>query len=64
MGADRSSIKFVEDRKAHDFRYSVDWTKISRELGYMPLVSFESGLVETVDWYRKNESWWKPLKVS
>lgn len=62
MGADKSSIEYVTDRKGHDFRYSVDWTKINRNLGYEPRVNFEDGLRETIQWYRENESWWKPLK--
>ena len=62
MGADESSIEYVEDRKGHDFRYSVDWTKINRELSYEPQVKFEDGLIETIQWYRDNEVWWKPLK--
>jgi dTDP-glucose 4,6-dehydratase len=62
MGADDSSIEYVEDRKGHDLRYSVDWTKINRELGYEPQVKFEDGLRETIQWYRDNEPWWKPLK--
>ena len=59
---DESSLDFVADRLGHDFRYSVDHSKISRELGYVPSVSFKQGLLDTIDWYRKNESWWKPLK--
>jgi dTDP-glucose 4,6-dehydratase len=62
MDEDESSIEYVEDRKGHDFRYSVDWTKINRELGYEPQVKFEDGLKETIQWYRDNEAWWKPLK--
>ena len=62
MGADESSIEYVEDRKGHDLRYSVDWTKINRELGYEPEVKFEDGLRDTIQWYRDNEAWWKPLK--
>ncbi len=62
MGADESSIKYVEDRKGHDLRYSVDWTKINRELGYEPQVKFEDGLRQTIQWYQDNEAWWKPLK--
>jgi dTDP-glucose 4,6-dehydratase len=62
MGADESFIEFVEDRKGHDLRYSVDWTKINRELGYEPQVQFEDGLRDTIQWYRDNEAWWKPLK--
>jgi dTDP-glucose 4,6-dehydratase len=62
MSADESVIEYVEDRKGHDFRYSIDWTKIHRELGYEPQVKFEDGLKETIQWYRDNETWWKPLK--
>ncbi len=62
MGADASSIEYVEDRKGHDLRYSVNWDKINRELGYEPYVKFEDGLRETIEWYRDNEAWWKPLK--
>jgi dTDP-glucose 4,6-dehydratase len=62
MGKDESSIEYVGDRKGHDFRYSVDWTKINRELGYEPQVKFEDGLKETIQWYRDHEAWWKPLK--
>ena len=62
MDADESSIEYVEDRKGHDLRYSVDWTKINRELGYEPQVRFEDGLKDTIKWYRDNEAWWKPLK--
>lgn len=62
MGKDKSSIEYVADRKGHDFRYSVDWTKIEHELGYEPQVEFENGISETINWYLENESWWKPLK--
>jgi dTDP-glucose 4,6-dehydratase len=62
MGADESSIEYVSDRKGHDFRYSVDWLKINTELGYEPQVDFKNGLMNTIQWYRENEAWWKPLK--
>jgi dTDP-glucose 4,6-dehydratase len=62
MGSDESSIEHVEDRKGHDLRYSVDWTKINLELGYEPQVKFDAGLKDTIQWYRDNEAWWKPLK--
>jgi dTDP-glucose 4,6-dehydratase len=62
MGADETSIEYVVDRKGHDLRYSVDWGKIRSELGYQPQVKFEDGLRETIQWYRDNEAWWKPLK--
>jgi dTDP-glucose 4,6-dehydratase len=61
-GADWSSVEPVTDRKGHDRRYSVDITKISDELGYAPGVSFETGLAETVQWYRDRREWWQPLK--
>ena len=61
MGADWSSVQPVEDRKGHDRRYSVNDGKI-RALGYAPQHRFEDGLAETVQWYRDNESWWRPLK--
>lgn len=64
MGCDWERVDRVEDRKGHDLRYSVDISKISRELGYLPQVPFESGLAQTVDWYRANEDWWRPLKKS
>jgi dTDP-glucose 4,6-dehydratase len=62
-GADESMVQPVIDRKAHDRRYSVDISKISRELGYAPRVSFEQGLAETIAWYRDNRDWWEPLRA-
>ncbi|MGW7205775.1 dTDP-glucose 4,6-dehydratase [Streptomyces sp. NPDC054837] len=61
-GADWDMVEYVEDRKGHDLRYSVDWTKIHTELGYQPRHDFTTGLAETVAWYRENRSWWEPLK--
>jgi dTDP-glucose 4,6-dehydratase len=58
---DWSYVDHVEDRKGHDQRYSVDIAKISRELGYRPLVPFEQGLVDVVQWYRDRRDWWEPL---
>ncbi|MDB1090001.1 dTDP-glucose 4,6-dehydratase [Streptomyces sp. ACA25] len=62
LGADRSMVERVPDRKGHDRRYSVDITKISEELGYRPLVPFDRGLAETVAWYAGHRDWWEPLK--
>jgi dTDP-glucose 4,6-dehydratase len=62
MGATTASIEPVEDRKAHDRRYSVDITKIHNELGYAPQCTLHDTLVDIVDWYQSNEQWWKPLK--
>jgi len=62
MGRDDSSIEFVQDRLGHDLRYSVSTEKISSELGYEPRVRFEDGISETIEWYKANEKWWRPLK--
>ena len=62
-GTDWSYVDKVEDRKGHDQRYSVDIGKIQSELGYAPLVPFDQGLADVVQWYRDNRSWWEPLKA-
>ncbi|KOT88513.1 dTDP-glucose 4,6-dehydratase [Streptomyces sp. NRRL F-5755] len=59
-GAGWDRVEHVTDRKGHDRRYSVDWTKIRTELGYEPRHSFEDGLAETVAWYRNHADWWTP----
>ncbi len=61
MGMDESFIEYVPDRLGHDMRYAVDSDKV-RLLGWKPEHSFEERLVSTVDWYRDNEDWWRPLK--
>lgn len=55
-------IVFVGDRKGHDHRYAIDYTKAKTELGFEPLKSIDQRLDETVRWYTENEEWWKPLK--
>ena len=50
-------IQFVSDRAGHDKRYAIDATKINKELGWSPSVTFEQGLAETIDWYLNNEEW-------
>ncbi len=62
LGADRSAVRHVADRKGHDLRYALDGTKIREELGYRPLVPFARGLADTVDWYRDHPAWWKAAK--
>lgn len=62
MDKDKSQIEFVKDRAGHDRRYSVDWSKISRELDWKPSVTLEEGLHKTIAWYKANEAWWRPLK--
>jgi dTDP-glucose 4,6-dehydratase len=61
-GRDWSYVDRVPDRLGHDLRYSVDISKIREELGYEPLVPFEQGLADVVQWYRDNREWWEPLK--
>jgi dTDP-glucose 4,6-dehydratase len=62
-GRDWSSVEPVEDRKGHDRRYSLADTKIREELGYAPAIDFETAIADTVQWYRDNEAWWRPLKT-
>jgi dTDP-glucose 4,6-dehydratase len=62
-GAGWDAVERVEDRKGHDRRYSVDISKISRELGYAPLVPFDEGLAQTVAWYQEHRGWWEPLRA-
>ncbi|MFV0132249.1 dTDP-glucose 4,6-dehydratase [Streptomyces sp. HMX87] len=61
-GAGWERVDHVEDRKGHDLRYSVDWSKARDELGYRPRQDFAAGLAATVAWYRDHRAWWEPLK--
>ena len=56
-GTSEALITFIKDRPGHDRRYAIDATKINRELGWKPTVTFEQGLSETIDWFLKNEEW-------
>ena len=58
MGANENTLTYVEDRKGHDFRYSVSFEKIRTELGYRPVNSIEDSLAEVIDWYMQNPNWW------
>lgn len=53
------SIEYIQDRPGHDKRYAIDFSKIKRELGWSPSVTFEEGINQTVEWYKNNESWWR-----
>lgn len=59
LGKPESLIAHVEDRKGHDLRYGIDPTKIHNELGWFPETGFEEGIIRTIQWYIKNEEWWK-----
>ncbi len=61
LGKGDDQIEFVEDRPGHDLRYSLDSSKIRRELDWRPEQDFEEGIRKTVNWYLQNESWWRPL---
>lgn len=57
LGKSEDLISFVQDRKGHDFRYAIDPTKITNELGWYPKTKFEDGIIKTIDWYLKNEQY-------
>ena len=59
FGASEKLITYVKDRPGHDLRYAIDATKINKELGWIPTVTFEEGLSKTIDWYLSNEEWLK-----
>ena len=54
-------IEYVKDRPGHDLRYAIDPTKITKELGWKPKHNFETGIIDTVNWYKNNEDWWKQV---
>ena len=56
-------ISFVKDRPAHDLRYSLDYSKITNELGWRPRHTLEEGLTKTVDWYLANQEWIEKLFI-
>ncbi|MFC3722066.1 dTDP-glucose 4,6-dehydratase [Neoaquamicrobium sediminum] len=58
----RDLITFVTDRPGHDRRYAIDASKVERELGWVPLESFETGLAKTVEWFLDNKWWWGPIR--
>lgn len=61
MGHSKDAIKFVKDRPGHDFRYSLDSSRL-KALGWAPSVNLDQGLSATIQWYKENEDWWRPLK--
>jgi len=56
-GESEKLITYVKDRPGHDRRYAIDASKINKELGWRPSVTFEEGLAQTIDWYLQNEVW-------
>ena len=62
LGKSESLIKFVKDRLGHDRRYAIDSTKITEELGWKPKYTFETGIIETINWYLDNQDWMEKVK--
>ena len=61
LGKGEDLIRYVKDRPGHDRRYAIDSSKAQRELGWAPSVDFGEGLRQTVEWYLKNEPWWRAV---
>jgi len=57
LGKDKNLLKFIEDRPAHDLRYSIDSSKIRNELGWEPTFAFNQAINQTIQWYRNNQIW-------
>ena len=62
LGVSGNLIKYIEDRLGHDRRYAIDPTKIMNELGWKPNYTFDTGIVETIEWFKENVNWWKNIK--
>ncbi len=62
LGKPASLVRHVEDRPGHDRRYAVDSSKLTRLTGWKPAIAFEDGIRQTVEWFRQNEAWWRPIK--
>lgn len=62
LGMSDEMIEYVKDRPGHDRRYAIDYTKIQRELGWVPKTDFDAGMQITVDWYGAHAHWWKKIK--
>jgi dTDP-glucose 4,6-dehydratase len=61
LGKPESLITYVKDRPGHDRRYAIDSGKARTELGWVPQQAFDEAIAATVEWYRGNETWWRPL---
>jgi dTDP-glucose 4,6-dehydratase len=62
MDKSEDLIEFVEDRPGHDFRYSLDSSKIRTSLNWSSKINFDKGIQKTIDWYLKNQEWWKNIE--
>lgn len=61
VGKSEKLITYVKDRPGHDLRYAIDASKINKELGWKPTVTFEEGLSKTIDWYLNNKDWMEKI---
>jgi dTDP-glucose 4,6-dehydratase len=64
MNKSSDQIEFIEDRPGHDFRYSLDSSKIRNETDWSPKTEFHEGLKKTVEWYLQNKEWWSKINES
>lgn len=62
LGKPRTLIRHVEDRPGHDRRYAVDSSRLTSTTGWRPRIPFEQGILQTVEWFKANESWWRPIR--
>jgi len=62
MNKGEEFIQYVKDRPGHDVRYTIDWSKANRQLGYKPAYTFEQYLQQTIAWYTEHKDWWKRVK--
>jgi len=61
LGKSSKYIQYVPDRKGHDRRYAINASKIKKQLGWKPSVTFSEGIDRTIEWYKQNEEWWREL---
>lgn len=61
LGKPESLIEYVADRPGHDRRYAIDPKKMETELGWKPIYTFDTGIVETMEWYLNNQEWWQHI---
>lgn len=62
LGKGEEVIEHITDRKGHDRRYAIDFSKIKNELGWQPEIKFEDGIKSTIEWYKNNQDWWRRVK--
>lgn len=63
LGKPKTLVRHVEDRPGHDRRYAVDSGKLTRVTGWTPKIPFADGIRQTVEWFRANEAWWRPIRT-